>query len=104
MVCENERRVNGAAYSPLPPALAPLKRFPYWVCYESVPKNDPERSWKMENVPVNARTGGNAMINIPSTWAPDEVALMALQNGLPNGRRIHGVSYALFKGSPEDRL
>jgi len=91
---------------PLPIGLDPMKRFPYWVCYEEVPKTpfDPTRPWKTEKIPVNARTGGYAMCNTPGTWAPYLVVLETFRGGQMRGRLIRGLSYALWKGSPEDRL
>jgi DNA polymerase len=62
-----------------PPALARLKRDDKWVA------RGPTK------LPVNPHPGGNAMINVPGTWASyDKAAARARQDGLP------GVSYAVI--------
>lgn len=55
---------------------AELRALPRWVCWRLEP--DPDGG-KPKKIPVNPRTGGNAMINAPSTWGTFDEAATALQ-------------------------
>jgi hypothetical protein len=86
-------------------AHAQLARFPHFVLYQLVEKKnpDPERPWKKDKIPVNARTGGNASVNDPASWASYEVALAAFKAGQVKGRPVHGIGYVFWKGDKHDR-
>lgn len=85
---------------------AELKSRPQWVGYELKQKTnpDPARPWKQDKIPVNLRTGGNAAVDNPATWAPYEAAVAALEAGDVRGRLIHGIGYTFWKGDPTGRL
>ena len=52
-----------------------LKAIPNWVCWKAIPD---ERSHSgIKKVPVNPKTGGQAMSNNPQTWADFDTALRA---------------------------
>ena len=53
---------------------------PNWVCWRYE-----ERGGKSTKVPYNARTGGHAMANEPSTWAEYEVARTRHESGDVDG-------------------
>lgn len=55
-----------------------LKRCPQWVCWRSEP--DPKSHSGIRKIPVNARTGGQAMSNNPETWSDFETAVRASRN------------------------
>lgn len=50
-----------------------LKLLPNWICWDAVP----EGKSKIKKIPVNARTGGGAMSNNPSTWCDFDTAMKA---------------------------
>lgn len=67
-----------------------LKALPNWICWDAVPN---EKCGKMKKVPINARTGGGAMSNNPSTWCDFDTALRASQNHSGIGFMFGGCPY-----------
>lgn len=45
-----------------------LKSFPQWVTWRPQPKTKPQPDGKVDKIPVNPRTGGNASVSEPATW------------------------------------
>ena len=54
-----------------------------WCCYKLI--EDIDRPEKPKKIPINAKTGGNAMSNNPSTWCDYETAVNAVENGVGEG-------------------
>ena len=52
-----------------------LRRLNQWVCWKGEP--DPAREGKIKKLPINAKTGGGAMSNNPSTWCGFDEAVKA---------------------------
>ena len=50
-----------------------LKALPNWVCWKAVP--DKKAHSGFTKVPINPRTGGQAMSNNPSTWTDFDTAV-----------------------------
>ncbi len=50
-----------------------LKAVPNWVCWKSEP--DPKSHSGIKKIPVNPKTGGQAMSNNPETWSSFEIAV-----------------------------
>src|SRR5262249_44582170 len=89
-----------------PEAFSQLAAFPHFVCWEPIERKnpDPAQLWKKDKIPVNARTGMNASVSDPSTWAQCEVALAALRAGQVEGRAVHGIGYVFWKAHKDDSL
>lgn len=68
-----------------------LKRCPQWVCWRSEP--DPKSHSGIKKIPVNARTGGQAMSNNPETWSDFETAVRASRNYSGIGFMFSGSGY-----------
>jgi hypothetical protein len=70
-----------------------LKDRAQWVCWR-----EELRDGRPTKIPVNVRTGGNAAVNRPETWAafPEALAYYSQHHG--NG--IKGVGFVLTKGDP----
>lgn len=54
-----------------------------WCVYKLI--EDIDNPEKPKKVPINAKTGGNAMSNNSSTWCDYETAVKALENGVGEG-------------------
>ena len=67
---------------------AALMKLPQWACYGR--DGDP-----MDKIPINARTGGNALSNNPATWTDHDTARKAAEK---NGWA--GVSYVFSADDP----
>ena len=50
-----------------------LKAVPNWVCWKSEP--DPKSHSGIKKIPVNPKTGGQAMSNNPETWSSFDIAV-----------------------------
>lgn len=68
-----------------------LKRCPQWVCWKSEP--DPKSHSGIKKIPVNAKTGGQAMSNNPETWSDFETAVRASRNYSGIGFMFSGSGY-----------
>lgn len=68
-----------------------LKNCPQWVCWRSEP--DPQSHSGIKKIPVNARTGGQAMSNNPETWSDFETAVRASGNYSGIGFMFSGSGY-----------
>ena len=68
-----------------------LKRCPHWVCWRSEP--DPKSHSGIKKIPVNARTGGQAMSNNPETWCDFETVVRASRNYSGIGFMFSGSGY-----------
>lgn len=68
-----------------------LKRCSQWVCWRSEP--DPKSHSGIKKIPVNARTGGQAMSNNPETWSDFETAVRASRNYSGIGFMFSGSGY-----------
>ncbi|MDE6833447.1 MAG: hypothetical protein K2J39_04270 [Ruminococcus sp.] len=66
-----------------------LKRCPQWVCWRSEP--DPKSHSGIKKIPVNPKTGGQAMSNNPETWSDFQTAVTA-------SRDYSGIGF-MFSGS-----
>ncbi|MDE6780355.1 MAG: hypothetical protein K2J40_02705, partial [Ruminococcus sp.] len=66
-----------------------LKKCPQWVCWRSEP--DPKSHSGIKKIPINPRTGGQAMSNNPETWSDFETAVRA-------SKRYSGIGF-MFSGS-----
>ena len=66
-----------------------LKRCPQWVCWRSEP--DPKSHSGIKKIPVNPKTGGQAMSNNPETWSDFQTAVQA-------SRDYSGIGF-MFSGS-----
>lgn len=66
-----------------------LKRCPQWVCWRSEP--DPKSHSGIKKIPVNPKTGGQAMSNNPETWSDFETAVKV-------SKRYSGIGF-MFSGS-----
>ena len=51
-----------------------LKKFRNWVCWKAVPDPKPDAPAKIKKIPINPKTGGQAMSNNPDTWSDFETA------------------------------
>lgn len=65
--------------------LAPLKAVRQWVCFDAV------------KVPINARTGGRAASNTPSTWSTYQQVVAFWEK---NSDRIKGVGFVFGPSDP----
>lgn len=68
-----------------------LKRCPQWVCWRSEP--DPKSHSGIRKIPINARTGGQAMSNNPETWSDFETTVRASRNYSGIGFMFSGSGY-----------
>lgn len=68
-----------------------LKKCSQWVCWRSEP--DPKSHSGIKKIPVNARTGGQAMSNNPETWSDFETAVRASRNYSGIGFMFSGSGY-----------
>lgn len=68
-----------------------LKKCPQWVCWKSEP--DPKSHSGIRKIPVNAKTGGQAMSNNPETWSDFETAVRASRNYSGIGFMFSGSGY-----------
>ena len=68
-----------------------LKNCPNWVCWKSEP--DPKSHSGIKKIPINPRTGGQAMSNHPETWSDFETALRASKNYSGIGFMFSGSGY-----------
>lgn len=68
-----------------------LKRCSQWVCWRSEP--DPKSHSGIKKIPINARTGGQAMSNNPETWSDFETAVRASRNYSGIGFMFSGSGY-----------
>ena len=66
-----------------------LKHCPQWVCWRSEP--DPKSHSGIKKIPINPKTGGQAMSNNPETWSDFETAVRA-------SRDYSGIGF-MFSGS-----
>ncbi|MDE6539365.1 MAG: hypothetical protein K2K66_04180 [Ruminococcus sp.] len=66
-----------------------LKRCPQWVCWRSEP--DPKSHSGIKKIPINPKTGGQAMSNNPETWSDFQTAVTA-------SRDYSGIGF-MFSGS-----
>lgn len=66
-----------------------LKKCPHWVCWRSEP--DPKSHSGIKKIPINPKTGGQAMSNNPETWSDFENAVMA-------SKKYSGIGF-MFSGS-----
>lgn len=68
-----------------------LKKCSQWVCWRSEP--DPKSHSGIKKIPVNARTGRQAMSNNPETWSDFETAVRASRNYSGIGFMFSGSGY-----------
>lgn len=68
-----------------------LKRCPQWVCWRSEP--DPRSHSGIKKIPINPRTGGQAMSNNLETWSDFETAVRASRNYSGIGFMFSGSGY-----------
>lgn len=68
-----------------------LKRCPQWVCWRSEP--DLKSHSGIKKIPINARTGGQAMSNNPETWSDFETAVRVSRNYSGIGFMFSGSGY-----------
>lgn len=68
-----------------------LKNCPQWVCWKSEP--DPKSHSGIRKIPINARTGGQAMSNNPETWSDFQTAVRASRNYSGIGFMFSGSGY-----------
>ena len=68
-----------------------LKKCPQWVCWKSEP--DPKSHSGIKKIPVNPRTGGQAMSNNPDTWSDFQTAVNASRNYSGIGFMFSGSGY-----------
>lgn len=55
-----------------------LKQLPNWVCWQAIP--DPKSHSGISKIPVNPKTGGQAMSNNPQTWGTFQQAVDSSYN------------------------
>ena len=68
-----------------------LKKLRNWVCWKAIPD---ERSHSgIKKIPINPRTGGQAMSNNPDTWADFDSALSASKDYTGLGFMFGGSGY-----------
>ncbi|OLS02900.1 phage/plasmid primase, P4 family [Tissierella creatinophila] len=60
-----------------------LKKIDNWCNYKLV--DDPARPDKPKKLPINSKTGGNAMSNNPDTWCSHDKALEGIKKGYGEG-------------------
>ena len=68
-----------------------LKRCPQWVCWRSEP--DPKSHSGIKKIPINPKTGGQAMSNNPETWSDFETAVRVSRNYSGIGFMFSGSGY-----------
>lgn len=68
-----------------------LKKCRQWVCWRSEP--DPKSHSGIKKIPINPRTGGQAMSNNPDTWCDFETAVRASRNYSGIGFMFSGSGY-----------
>lgn len=68
-----------------------LKKCPQWVCWRSEP--DPKSHSGIKKIPINPRTGGQAMSNNPETWSDFQTAVRASRNYSGIGFMFSGSGY-----------
>lgn len=68
-----------------------LKKCRQWVCWQSEP--DPKSHSGIKKIPVNPKTGGQAMSNNPETWSDFETAVKASRNYSGIGFMFSGSGY-----------
>ncbi len=68
-----------------------LKCCPQWVCWRSEP--DPKSHSGIKKIPINPRTGGQAMSNNTETWSDFETAVRASRNYSGIGFMFSGSGY-----------
>ena len=68
-----------------------LKKCPQWVCWRSEP--DPNSHSGIKKIPINPRTGGQAMSNNPETWSDFQTAVQASRNYSGIGFMFSGSGY-----------
>ena len=68
-----------------------LKNCPHWVCWKSEP--DPKSHSGIKKIPINPKTGGQAMSNNPETWSNFETAVRASRNYSGIGFMFSGSGY-----------
>lgn len=68
-----------------------LKSCPQWVCWRSEP--DLKSHSGIKKIPINARTGGQAMSNNPETWSDFETAVRVSRNYSGIGFMFSGSGY-----------
>lgn len=83
-----DHRLRGDEYQAIPEELKQQKR---WACWKGVP--DESREGKLKKIPINAKTGGQAMSNTPDTWTDYETALKMARSG-----KVNGLTFALGDG------
>jgi putative DNA primase/helicase len=66
-----------------------LKKLPQWVCWKSVP--DDSQPGKIKKVPINPKTGGQAMSNNPDTWA-------GFQKAVTESHKYSGIGFMFASG------
>jgi hypothetical protein len=70
-----------------------LRRCPQWVCWRAIPKPD----GKADKIPVNPRTGGNAMSDNPQTFGEFTATVKYFQNKKAD---LAGVGFVFTKNDP----
>ena len=70
-----------------------LKEYDQWVAWKAVPK----ANGKIDKVPINPQTGGNASVSDPSTWGSYSRALKFYKN---HKMPIAGIGFVLTKDVP----
>lgn len=68
-----------------------LKSIPNWICWKS--EADPKSHSGIKKIPINPRTGGNAMSNNPSTWTDFDTALKSSEKYTGLGFMFSGSGY-----------
>ncbi len=66
-----------------------LKKLNQWVCWQAIP--DLGRPGKVKKVPVNPKTGGQAMANNPDTWA-------GFHKALAESHKFSGIGFMFANG------
>lgn len=70
-----------------------LKKLRNWVCWRAEPDPRPDAPAKIKKIPINPKTGGQAMSNSPDTWSDFDTAVMASENFAGIGFMFSGSGY-----------